>query len=195
MEFHITEKTNAVSRTSPSNPSPLESTAPAWLAEQVYQPKRQRTIDLVQQSVEALHREKARISLASITAKSRELDPTGAGISESAILTNEVARACYEQHRNWKHQRQLPTPPQKREKRAPTDSVKLTRDEVRVRQRYHRLSKDALVDRLLAAEHHVAELEQRWLSHQDDVLIFRLRAEAAEKRLLLTSQDRSTPSS
>jgi len=47
---------------SPSN----ESTAPVWLAEQVYLPKRQRTIDLVHQSVEALRREKARISLASI---------------------------------------------------------------------------------------------------------------------------------
>jgi len=175
---------NDMSRTSPSN---LESTAPAWLAEQVYLPKRQRTIDLVQQSVEVLRREKARISLASITAKSRELDPTGAGISESAILTNEAARACYEQHRNWKRQRQLPTSPQKAEKHIPTGSIKLTRDKVRARQRYHRLSKEALVDRLLAAEHNVAELEERWLSHQDDVLIFRFRAEAAEKRLLLPS--------
>jgi len=183
-----------MSRTSPSNLRSLESTAPAWLAEQVYQPKRQRTIDLVQQSVEALHHEKARISLASITTKSRELDPTGAGISESAILTNEVARAYYEQHRDWKHQRQLPTSPQKPQKCTPTVSVRLTRDEVRARQRYYRLSKDTLVERLLAAEHHNAELEQRWLSHQDDVLIFRLRAEAAEKRLLLTSQNGSTPS-
>ncbi len=105
-----------------------------------------------------------------------------------------LGREDYEQHRNWKKQRQPPTPPQKREKRVPTDSVKLTRDEVRVRQRYHRLSKETLVDRLLAAERYVAELEQRWLSHQDDVLIFRLRAEAAEKRLLLTSQNESTPS-
>jgi hypothetical protein len=185
---------NVMSPTSLSNLHAEESTAPAWLAEQVYLPKRQRTIDLVQQSVEALHHEKARISLASITAKSRELDQTGAGISESAILTNEAARACYEQHRSWKRQRQLPTSPQKPEKRIPTGSVKLTRDEVRVRQRYHRLPKEALVDRLLAAEHHVAELEQRWLSHQDDVLIFRLRAEVAEKRLLLTSQNKSTPS-
>jgi hypothetical protein len=183
-----------MSPTSPSNPHSPESTAPIWLAEQVYQPKRQRTIDLVQQSVEALRREKVRISLASITTKSRELDPTGAGISESAILTNEVARAYYEQHRNWKRQRQLPTPPQKPEKHASTSQVKLTRDEVRARQRYHRLSKEALVDRLLAAEHNVVELEQRWLSHQDDVLIFRLRAEAAEKRLQLATQKRSTPS-
>lgn len=172
-----------MSRISPSN----ESTAPAWLAEQVYLPKRQRTIDLVHQSVEALHSEKARISLASIAAKSRELDPTGAGISESAILTNEAARAYYEQHRSWKRQRRLPTTSQKLEKRIPAGTVKLTRDEVRARQRYQRFSKEALVDRLLTAERSTAELEQRWLSHQDDVLCWRLRAEAAEERLRLTS--------
>jgi hypothetical protein len=170
---------NAMSRISPSN----ESTAPAWLTEQVYLPKRQRTIDLVHQSVEALCREKARISLASSTAKSKEIDPTGAGISESAILTNEEARAYYEQHRSWKRQRRLPTSSHKPERRISTGSVKLTRDEVRARQRYQRLSKTVLVDQLLVAERSVAELEQRWLSHQDDVLCWRLRAEAAEKRI------------
>jgi len=163
----------------PSN----ESTAPAWLAERVYLPKRQRTIDLVHQSVEALCREKARISLASIAAKSRELDPTSAGISESAILTNEAARAYYEQHRSWKRQRRPPASSQNPEKRHSSGAVKLTRDEVRAHQRYQRLSKGELVDRLLAAERSAAELEQRWLSHQDDVLGWRLRAEAAEKRL------------
>jgi len=150
-----------------------ESAAPAWLAKQVYQPKRQRTIDLVHQSVEALRNEKARISLASIAAKSRKLDPTGAGISESAILTNEAARAYYEQHRSWRRQRRPPTSSQKPAKRIPAGVV--------------RLSKAALVDRLLAAERTSAEWEQRWLSHQDDVLCWRLRAEAAEKRLSFPS--------
>lgn len=160
-----------------------ESAAPAWLAEQVYTPKRQRTIDLVQQSVEVLRLEKARISLSSIVAKSKEIDPTGAGVSESAILTNETARAHYEQHRSWKRQRRPPTSSEKPEKRSQTGSVKLTRDEVRARQRFQRLSKRDLVDRLLMAEHSAAEWEQCFLAHQDDILCWRLRAEAAEKRL------------
>lgn len=176
-----------MSRTSPSTHPADESVAPAWLAEQVYQPKRQRTIDLVHQAIEALSREKARISLASITAKSKELDPTGAGISESAILTNEEARASYEQHRSWKRQRRPPMPSQKPAKRIPTGSTKLARDEVRARQRYQQLSKATLADRLLAAERTSAEWEQRWLSHQDDVLCWRLRAETAEERLRLAS--------
>jgi hypothetical protein len=149
----------------------------------VYPPKRQRIIDLVHQAVEALHREKTRISLASIAVRSRDLDPTGAGISESAILTNEEARAYYEQHRSGKRQRQLPTSSQQPEMPFPTGSVKLTRDQGRTHQRYQRLSKAALVDRLLTVERSAAEWEQRWLSRQDDVLFWRLRAEAAEKRL------------
>jgi hypothetical protein len=120
-------------------------------------------------------------------AKSRELDPIGAGISESAILTNEAARAYYEQHRSWKRQRRAPTSRLQPEKRPPAGAVKLTRDEVRARQRHQRLTKAALVDRLLTAEHSAAEWEQRWLCHQDDVLCWRLRAEAAEKRLSLLS--------
>jgi hypothetical protein len=163
--------------------SSKESHAPAWLAEQVYLPKRQRTIDLVRRSVEALQGAQARISLASIVAKSRELDSAGVGISESAILTNEEARAYYQQHRSWKHQRRPPTTPRKPEKRHVTGALKLTRDEVRTRQRSQRLSKGELVDRLLAAERNAAEWEQRWLTHQDDALHWRLRAEAAEKRL------------
>lgn len=179
MPLNTTERTNTVPHISSSN----ESTAPAWLAEQVYLPKRQRTIDLVHQSVEALRGAQARISLASIVAKSRELDPTGAGISESAILTNEAARAYYEQHRSWKRQRRSPTSRLQPEKRSSAGAVKLTRDEARTRQRYQQLTKGDLVDRLLAAERSTAEWEQRWLAHQDDALHWRLRAEAAEKRL------------
>lgn len=163
--------------------SSSESSAPIWLAEQVYEPKRQRTVDLVHQSIDVLRREQARISLASIAAKSRELDPNGIGISESAILTNEEARAYYEQYRSWKHQRRPPTSTQNPKIRYEPGSMKLTRDEVRARQRYQRLSKGELVDRLLAAERNSAEWEQRFLACQDDTLSWRLRAEAAEKRL------------
>jgi CRISPR/Cas system-associated exonuclease Cas4 (RecB family) len=65
---------------------------------------------------------------------------------------------------------------------------------VRARQRYQRLSKGGLVDRLLAAERSAAEWEHRFLLHQDDVLTWRLRAEAAEKRLSLywTSEEQLT---
>ncbi len=61
-------------------------------------------------------------------------------------------------------------------------AVKPGRDERRVRQRYLRMSKEALVVRLIAAERIVAEQRERWLIQQDEALTWRLRMEIAEAR-------------
>src|SRR5438876_4707870 len=74
-----------------------------WLEEKVYARLRQRTVDLVKCSVDALLKDKQRVSLSTVAAKSRELDKKG--ISESAILDNPEARAYYEQHRSWQGNR------------------------------------------------------------------------------------------
>src|SRR5439155_11318720 len=47
-------------------------------------------------------KERQRISLASIAAHSKTIDPTGQGVSESSVLNNDEARTLYEQHRTWK---------------------------------------------------------------------------------------------
>ena len=155
-----------------------------WLEEKVYAKLRQRTIDLVRQSVDALHKDKQRISLSTVAVKAKELDPEHRGVSESAILDNQEARAYYEQHRSWRG------PSRKRVKPLITASltspgaVKLDRDEQRVRQRYLRLSKEALVERLITAERTLAEQRERWLSQQDETLTWQLRAETAERQLV-----------
>jgi hypothetical protein len=45
------------------------------------------------------------------------------------------------------------------------------------------MSKETLVGQLLAVERTLAEQRERWLARQDEVLTWRLRAEAAEARL------------
>lgn len=45
------------------------------------------------------------------------------------------------------------------------------------------MSKEALVERLITAERTLAEQRERWLSQQDEVLTWRLRAETAEAHL------------
>src|SRR5213078_1952875 len=154
-----------------------------WLEEKVYAKLRQRTVSLVKQSVDALLKDKQRVSLSTVVAKSKDLDTegNGKGISESAILDNEEARAYYEQHRSWqgssrKRAKPVASP-------ASPGAVKLGRDEQRVRQRYLRMSKEALVERLLVEELIYAEQRERWLLQQDEVLTWRLRAETAEARL------------
>src|ERR1019366_3478169 len=66
---------------------------------------------------------------------------------------------------------------------AKVGPVKPDRNEQRTRQRYLRMSKEALVERLIAVERLHAQERERWLSQQDDVLTWRLRAETAEARL------------
>ena len=174
-----TEKTRREPFTSASRP---ENDAPLWLQEQVYAPKKQRTIDLVKQSIESLLKERQRISLASIAAISKTIDPTEQGVSESAVLNNEEARALYEKHRTWKGS--LKRSPNTTKKVGATQiSTKADRNQEQARQRYLRFSKVELVDRLLTAEYVYAEQEKRWLAQQDEVLTWRLRAEAAEARL------------
>ena len=154
-----------------------------WLEEKVYTKLRQRTVDLVKQSVDGLYKDKQRVSLSTVAAKSKEVDPEHRGISESAILDNQEAKAYYEQHRSWRGS------PRKRAKSvavalpASPGSVKPDRDEQRVRQRYLRMSKEALVERLITVERTLAEQRERWLVQQDEMLTWRLRAEAAEAQL------------
>ena len=170
-------------RSEPSiSTSKRENDAPLWLQEQVYAPKKQRTIDLVKRSIEGLLKEGQAISLASIAAISKTIDATGQGVSESAVLNNEEARSLYEQHRTWKGPLRR-SPNTTKKVRATQISTKADRDQEQARQRYLRFNKAELVDRLLAAEYAYAEQEQRWLSQQDETFTCRLRAEAAEARL------------
>jgi hypothetical protein len=156
-----------------------------WLEERVYAKLRQRTIDLVRQSVDALLKDKQRISLSTVVAKSKELDTegNGKGISESAILDNQEARAYYEQHRSWQGNHKRRAKPLVMSSPTQPGPVKSDRNEQRARQRYLRMSKEALVDRLITVERTSAQARERWLSQQDDILTWRLRAEAAEARL------------
>jgi hypothetical protein len=151
----------------------------------VYAKLRQRTVDLVKQSVDALRKDKQRVSLATVAAKSKELDTesNGKGISESAILDNQEARAYYEQYRNWRGSPRKRAKPLAVAPPASPGAIKPGRDEQRVRQRYLRMSKEVLVERLITAERTLAERRERWLSQQDEVLTWRLRAETAEVQI------------
>lgn len=167
-----------------SNPDPTDHHEPhPWLEEKVYAKLRQRTVDLVKQSVDALRKDKQRVSLATVAAKSKELDPERRGISESAILDNQEAKAYYEKYRSWRGPSRKRAKPLAVATPASPGAIKPGRDEQRVRQRYLRMSKEALIERLITAERTLAEQRERWLSLQDEALTWRLRTEAAEARL------------
>ncbi len=117
--------------------------------------------------------------------KSKELDREGSGkgVSESAILDNQEARAYYEQHRSWRGLSRKRAKPLAVASSASLGVAKPSRDEQRVRQRYLRMSKETLVERLITVERTLAEQRERWLTQQDEALAWRLRAEKAEVQL------------
>jgi hypothetical protein len=127
-------------------------------------------------------KEQKRVSLAALSARSKELDPDGKGISESTILKNPEARIYYEQHRNWKDSgnRQRICKPNAVTLPA---RIKGDRDGARVRYRYLKLNKAELVDRLLAMEQAHAVLQERWFQVNEQMLSWRLRAERLEPQL------------
>jgi hypothetical protein len=160
----------------PASTSRPDRDAPAWLREQVYAPRRQRTLDCVRQAVDTLVTAKQPVSLASIAAMSKRLDPDGRGISTSAILDNAQARAYYEQHRRWTPVRGMRPSTPSASMNLVSPRISFSRDVARARQRYLRLGKSVLVERLLALEHAHAEQEERWLRVNDELLTWKLRA-------------------
>jgi len=141
--------------------------APAWLHQQVYAPRRQRTLDLVRHAVAALATAQRAVSLAAIAITSKAIDPTDRGISPSAILGNPEARRYYEQYRRWNGTRPARRAPRPEPQGAARPRVPAHRDVGRARQRYRRWTKGLLIERLLAVERAYAEQEERWLRVND----------------------------
>lgn len=157
-----------------------------WLKEKVYEPKRHRTVHLVKLAVDSLRESKQKISLSSVSNKSKEIDSGGRGVSESAILNNEDARTYYERYRTWKgvSRRRLKHKADNREASLLSrHRVDPNRDVSRVRQRLMRLSKTELVDRVVTLEQSAGVQEEQWLQLNDELLFWRLRAEQAEALL------------
>lgn len=160
-----------------------------WLEGSVYGPKRDRTAELVRRCVAALLEAREEVSLLSIVAMSKKLDPEGVGVAHTTVLRNEGARACYEEHRAWKGDRRAR--PSAAAGGAPLEDgddpseprVKPDRDPDRARRRYMQLPKPVLVMRLMAAEQAYVMQREARLQAEEEKLELRLRAEAAEKRL------------
>jgi hypothetical protein len=120
----------------------------------VYEPKRQRTFQLVKQAVDTLVEQRkqdgtTRISLNTIVATTRQLDLEGKGVAHTAILENEEAYAYYKRYRTA-------SKPTKRQSASRNVDAKLViktdRDLARARQRYMKLNREELVEQLLSVE-------------------------------------------
>lgn len=157
----------------PTSESSPESSQREWLRQKVYEPKKARTLDLVKRAVQALLETGQSVSLAAVARKTKELDPEGLGVSESAVLTNQDAYTHYKQFRTQRPRRRRSTSALKPRTQEPRP-VRPDRNTVRVRQRYLHLTKAELADRLIAQEQAYRELHDRWLDAQDEILTLKL---------------------
>jgi len=160
--------------------------APTWLEESVYEPKRQHSVDLVKQSVDALVTQrkqgnKTRISLATIVATSKQLDPTGVGVAHTTILENAEAYAYYKKYRTT-----LSKPVKRRNQRVSAEMSEpdIAHDPAFAKRRQYYISwrRAELVDELLRVQHECDRFQEQWLDASDNLLQWQLRALEAERR-------------
>jgi hypothetical protein len=96
-----------------------------------------------------------------------DVDPSGKGVSESAILNNADAHAYYEAHRSWIAEKQRVA--RGRTSRndhpgAPALRIVADRDIHRAERRYSRWERSALAERLVCVEQAYAA-QERYISH------------------------------
>jgi hypothetical protein len=160
--------------------------APTWLEDSVYEPKRKHSVDLVKQSVDTLVNQrkqgsKVRISLATIVATSKQLDPTGTGVAHTTILENAEAYAYYKKYRTTssktvKHRNQRGSP-------ETTERLVASDPSLEKRRQYYMTWRRAeLVDELLRVREERDRFQERWLDANDNLLQWQLRALEAEKQ-------------
>ena len=127
-------------RTSSSAEIPDSTFAPQALVP-VYEARRRRTVQLVEAGAKALKTERLAVSLASLAARTRQLDPDGKGVSETTIQRNPEARAIYELHRAAVGTRRVERSATASKGAAKVGglAIKPERDLARAHRRYHAL--------------------------------------------------------
>jgi hypothetical protein len=151
-----------------------DSTPPPQALLPVYEARRKRTLQLVEASAEALKAERTTVSLATLAARTRQLDPDGKGVSETTIQRNPEARAIYELHRSAVSTRRVDrsTPVSAGAAKMGGLAIKPERDLARAHRRYQRLPKTELVERVLIAEQAFASERQLRLRTADELLVW-----------------------
>jgi hypothetical protein len=124
---------------------------------------------------------KTRISLATIVATSKQLDPTGTGVAHTTILENAEAYAYYKKYRT--------TSPKTGKRRNQRVSIDMSEPDVaqdpalaKRRQYYMGWRRAELVDELLRVRAERDRFQEQWLDASDNLLQWQLRALEAEKR-------------
>jgi hypothetical protein len=140
-----------------------------WLDKKVYAPKKKRSIELAKEAILILNRRNINVTIQNIHEVSKEIDSEGKGLHRNTIRTNSEVYALYLENRT--HQRtgrsngQLSLTHKETYKQY-LKHIKRDRDLSQVKNRYKRLTKQELINRLIHCEQYVAETRDQWLLEQ-----------------------------
>lgn len=137
-----------------------------WL-QASYDRRKSRSFEFGVKAIDALIKEGKSVSFRTVSDKSKEIDPAGAGIHQNTIRKNQELHKYFLKHRTAKAYKPL-----KRSYKPLEDDldafkhIKQDRDIDRVRQRYMQLTKPELVDLLIRMEQYIAYQNQYWLKSE-----------------------------
>lgn len=151
-----------------------------WLDKE-YEKKENRTFDFGKKAIDQLLKENEEITYNSISEKSKVLDPEGQGIHPNSVKRNKKLYEYYKEHSKTYARKKVLEERDKAYRGKPRlkgfDHIQPGRSKADVRKRYGRLTKNELVERLIAAEEYIAEQNERWLIEQfdniDDKIVYK----------------------
>ncbi|MEY9973490.1 hypothetical protein ABH966_003890 [Lysinibacillus sp. RC46] len=137
-----------------------------WL-DQVHQQRKKRSVSIGKQTIDFLVTQGIPVTYHNISEHSKAFDDKGKGIHMNTIKRNEELHAYYQQYSRTykvKNTHKKSVMPSKFDETA-LRRISSERDINNAKKKYMQLSKEELVNRLLAVEQYVAENHQRWVAN------------------------------
>ena len=137
-----------------------------WL-DKVHQQRKKRSVSIGKQTIDFLVGQDIPVTYHNISENSKSFDDNGKGIHMNTIKRNEDLHAYYKQHSRTykvKHTRKKSVMLSKFDETA-LRRISSERDVNNAKKKYMQLSKDDLVNRLIAVEQYVAQNQERWVAN------------------------------
>lgn len=149
------------------SPKGIHSDKHQWL-DKVHQQRKQRSVSIGIQTIDFLVAHDIPVTYHNISEHSNSFDDNGKGIHMNTIKRNEELHAYYQQHSRTYKVKNARKKPEKLSKfdESTVRRISPERDLNNVRKKYMQLSKEELVNRLIAVELYVAENQERWVIDQ-----------------------------
>ncbi len=147
--------------------SVIHSDKRQWL-DKVHQQRKDRSLTIGIQTIDSLVEQGIPVTYHNISEHSKAVDEKGKGIHQNTIKRNEELHSYYQKHsRTYKvnNTHKKPVTPSTFDEGS-LRRISSERDVNIAKKRYMQLSKEELVNRLIAVEKYVAENQERWVTNQ-----------------------------